>query len=555
MLAASCGQDSAPSLGERLEGVQTDLFEGATGEDVHAVNDFLAQYGYFPNSELAQQYSRWRPLVSERPANVSVFDAKTTDAVRQYQAHLGLQVTGIVDGATRTMMRATRCPVPEGMMPLDPADKFALFTKWNKTSLSWHLNNTDDVTMQQAHDAALAALATWAATTNISFNELSSTSADIQITFRTIDNAGGSLACTHNPGNTSGCGLPGDAGDINVDTAETWTTTIGATGASWDLQAVLTHELGHSIGLDHSSFSGAIMFPNAQGNRSLTTDDKVSASVLYDTYVQVPGPGGPVKDIGVGADGSVWVIGPNAFDDGFQIYKMSGSIASPTWNGDSRGALRISVDPNGIPWTVGASGGIRTRNTTNPFTGGWISRPGLAKDIGVGADGSVWVIGTNARPGGFGIYKWNGSTWIADASQGAAVKIAVGPNGIPWVINDARNFFRYSTNDPLTGSWLHPTGVSTDLAIGLGNSPPGPSDPDVGYVWSVGPIGTTGPANISVWDEQPFCNCGGNNAPMELQWSPGSRMGAGGVNEAIAVGPNGRPWLVDNNGTIFTSSK
>src|SRR5438105_2781316 len=34
--------------------------------------------------------------------------------------------------------------------------------------------------------------------------------------------------------------------------------------------------------------------------------------------------------------------------------------------------------------------------------------PGMATDIGVGADGSVWVIGDNKVAGGFGIYRWNG---------------------------------------------------------------------------------------------------------------------------------------------------
>ncbi|HET6147923.1 MAG TPA: hypothetical protein VFH68_10360 [Polyangia bacterium] len=110
-------------------------------------------------------------------------------------------------------------------------------------------------------------------------------------------------------------------------------------------------------------------------------------------------------------------------------------------------------------------------------------------------------------------------------------------------------------NDPLSGGWQGLPGVSTDLAVGRGNNPPGAGDTDVGYAWSVGPIGATGPANISVWDEQPFCACGGNSAPAEMQWSPGIRMGAGGVNEAIAVAPNGRPWVIDNNGAIFTSTK
>lgn len=35
----------------------------------------------------------------------------------------------------------------------------------------------------------------------------------------------------------------------------------------------------------------------------------------------------------------------------------------------------------------------------------WARQVGGAKDIGVGANGAVWVIGTNKEAGGFGIYR------------------------------------------------------------------------------------------------------------------------------------------------------
>ena len=57
------------------------------------------------------------------------------------------------------------------------------------------------------------------------------------------------------------------------------------------------------------------------------------------------------------------------------------------------------------------------------------SEPGAATKISEGADGSVWVIGTNAVPGGYGIYRWNGSGWARE--PGGAVAIAVAPDGTP----------------------------------------------------------------------------------------------------------------------------
>ncbi|HJN97009.1 MAG: hypothetical protein CMQ15_02525 [Gammaproteobacteria bacterium] len=64
----------------------------------------------------------------------------------------------------------------------------------------------------------------------------------------------------------------------------------------------------------------------------------------------------------------------------------------------------------------------------------WNRLQGGASDIGIGADGSMWVIGKDERPGGFRIYYWTGSRW--QRVDGAAVRIDVGPDGIPWVVND-----------------------------------------------------------------------------------------------------------------------
>jgi hypothetical protein len=37
--------------------------------------------------------------------------------------------------------------------------------------------------------------------------------------------------------------------------------------------------------------------------------------------------------------------------------------------------------------------------------------PGLGTDIGVGANGSVWIAGTNPVTGSYGIYRWNRNGW------------------------------------------------------------------------------------------------------------------------------------------------
>jgi hypothetical protein len=143
---------------------------------------------------------------------------------------------------------------------------------------------------------------------------------------------------------------------------------------------------------------------------------------------------GLARDIGVGANGAVWVIGTNAVSGGYGIYRWTGS----NWQNVPGGAVRIDVAPNGTPWVVNNAGNIYQ------WTGSsWQQLPGLARDIGIGGttgNGVAWVIGTNGVGGGYGIYQWIGSNW--QNVPGGAVEISVGPDGYPWVVNNAGSIYR-----------------------------------------------------------------------------------------------------------------
>jgi hypothetical protein len=142
---------------------------------------------------------------------------------------------------------------------------------------------------------------------------------------------------------------------------------------------------------------------------------------------------------------SVWAIGCNRVPGGFGIYKQNSSgtgwVQEP-----GGGAVSISVDPSGNAWVTQDAGQIYRWNGS-----GWIRVPGCAHDVDVGAGGSVWVIGCNPVPGGYGIYHWNGTGW--DPQPGGAVRIGVDP-GIAgpdqtetpgccnaWVINNVGHIY------------------------------------------------------------------------------------------------------------------
>ena len=75
------------------------------------------------------------------------------------------------------------------------------------------------------------------------------------------------------------------SGDVHFDDDENF--VIGKSTGT-DLLWVATHELGHSLGLEHSDKNGAIMYPWYQGykeNFDLTRDDIGGIVELYGSYV------------------------------------------------------------------------------------------------------------------------------------------------------------------------------------------------------------------------------------------------------------------------------
>lgn len=64
-----------------------------------------------------------------------------------------------------------------------------------------------------------------------------------------------------------------------------WSTTATVNGPTMDVQQILIHELGHLIGLAHTSVYNAQMYPYASEkvSRSLNLDDKTGTQYLYGT--------------------------------------------------------------------------------------------------------------------------------------------------------------------------------------------------------------------------------------------------------------------------------
>src|SRR5262249_5501794 len=148
---------------------------------------------------------------------------------------------------------------------------------------------------------------------------------------------------------------------------------------------------------------------------TLTLDDQTGIRTLYDQLVPLAT---SAVDVGIGTNGTtenVWLVGTTAAPSGGnRIYKWNGNKSSPGFQVDSanRGAVRITVQQDGIPWIVDSAGNIYRRSSADPTTGTWSQKPLCAKDIAAYDAVNIWMIGcdSNATIAGH-IYKWIANDW------------------------------------------------------------------------------------------------------------------------------------------------
>jgi hypothetical protein len=214
--------------------------------------------------------------------------------------------------------------------------------KWNKTALTYYIDNTSaHLTATQRQNILQQAFQTWDAVSSLSFTQVSNaSSADLKIKWATgshgdtsdFDGVGGVLAHAYYPPPLGGS----YAGQIHFDDAENWTADLS--GIS--LLSVAIHEIGHALGLAHSTVSGSIMNANYSGQTTLGSDDIQGILALYP--ISISGP----------------VIVPCS---GTVTYSLPSSVpvTSPTWtvspnlqivSGQGTKTITVSKDPSS-PYT------------------------------------------------------------------------------------------------------------------------------------------------------------------------------------------------------------
>ncbi|CAL5047043.1 unnamed protein product [Urochloa decumbens] len=260
---------------------------GEQQKGVAKLKDYLSHFGY----------------LQESSGFTDIFDADLEEAIKVYQRNFGLDITGTMDARTVSQMMAPRCGVADVINGTSTMDGHAhahgrnLYSyfpgspSWprSKKSLTYAITDTRATSIDRATLSAVfaRAFARWSEATTLNFTEVSSArDADITIGFYAGDHGDGEAF--DGPLGTLAHAFSPTDGRFHLDAAEAWVAGGDVSRASSDvavdLESVAVHEIGHLLGLGHSSEPGAIMYPTITSRTKkvdLASDDVVGIQSLY----------------------------------------------------------------------------------------------------------------------------------------------------------------------------------------------------------------------------------------------------------------------------------
>lgn len=171
--------------------------------------------------------------------------------------------------------------------------------KWNKTNLSYYINNiSNHLTAQQREDAIRAAMDIWSAFTGFVFTQTNNSNADIRFSWETGYHGGspdtiftsidfGHTIPYHEIGSTNLT-----KAIIHFNDSVNWviSDTPVANNNEVDLIHNAMHEIGHALGLGESDTPGDIMYQGNRSGRNLYFSDLTRIWTLYRCPFSINGP-------------------------------------------------------------------------------------------------------------------------------------------------------------------------------------------------------------------------------------------------------------------------
>jgi len=178
--------------------------------------------------------------------------------------------------------------------------EYNAISKWSKVEINYFfINTTSKLDGNTENDVVRQAFALWSAQTSLKFTEVSSdANADIVIGWAAGEHGDGDPF--DGPGDVlAHASFPNPYDDSQVflhfDNDERW---VNSDAQNVDLLTVAAHEIGHTLGLAHSSALNALMYPSYSGpHRFLDDDDIAGVQDLYGVASDPPSaPEAPPQD-------------------------------------------------------------------------------------------------------------------------------------------------------------------------------------------------------------------------------------------------------------------
>jgi hypothetical protein len=268
-------------------------------------------------------------------------------------------------------------------LALAPAvQAYKTYAKWGTLNVLFHVNPANrDVSLSAAISAVQAAMGVWNTQSGTPFRfsyagQVNDTTTDYDgknvILFRN-SSSGGAIASTYSWWTSDGTLVDSDV--IFWDGGFTFFTGSSGCTSGVYIEDVGAHELGHAMGLSHSSISGATMQAGyatcSQTQRTLANDDIAGAKKLYGTGGSVTN-SAPTVTIVSPANGTTVTAGTSVSFAGSASDTEQGNLTSQlVWQSNLDGQIgtggsftrALTAGAHAITATVTDSGGLTGQKT------------------------------------------------------------------------------------------------------------------------------------------------------------------------------------------------